>query len=96
MVTHVVLVQPKADISLNQLQTIFAQVKGLQTHIPEIKDVQVGKNLGHRQEGYSYGLVMHFDSLDALNTYSAHPAHVAVAKELISLCDNLIEFDLAQ
>ena len=96
MVTHVVLAKPKTDTTLDQLQTLFDQLKALQALIPEIQDVQVGKSIGDHHQGYPYGLIAHFESVDALHTYLAHPAHVTVAKELNSLCENLIVFDLAQ
>jgi hypothetical protein len=96
MVTHVVLVKPKANASSDQIQTVLDQVVALRALIPGIQDAQAGKNLGHHQEGYTHGLVMHFKDTGDLNTYTNHPAHVAVAKDLISLCDNLIEFDLVQ
>jgi hypothetical protein len=96
MITHVVLAKPKADISLEQFQAALDQLGALQTIIPEILDMQTGKSIGERHQGYAYGLVAHFENEDGLNTYLAHPAHVAAARELNRLCENLIVFDLSQ
>ncbi|GLV58737.1 hypothetical protein KDH_55670 [Dictyobacter sp. S3.2.2.5] len=96
MITHVVLVQPKAETSNEQLQTMFEQIKALKQLIPGIQDVQVGKNLGQHTQGYSYGMVMHLESMEHLKGYLEHPAHLTVARELMQSCQNLVEFDLSQ
>ncbi|GHO87898.1 Dabb family protein [Dictyobacter formicarum] len=96
MITHIVLIQPKAETSTEQLQTVLEQIKALKQLIPGIHDVQVGKNLGQNTQGYTYGMVMHLESMDHLKTYLSHPAHLTVAKELTQISQNLIVFDLAQ
>lgn len=96
MVTHIVLAQPKADTALDQLQTVLDQLTALQTLIPEIQDIQTGKSIGDRHQGYEYGLVAHFESVETLQTYLAHPAHITVARELNRLCEKLLAFDLVQ
>lgn len=96
MVTHVVLIKPKAETTAEQIQTILEQAKDLQQIIPGIVDAQVGKNQGGQQQGYSYGLIMQFESMERLQAYMPHPAHQVVGKEITRLCDSIIEFDLAQ
>ncbi|GCE27118.1 hypothetical protein KDA_26020 [Dictyobacter alpinus] len=96
MVTHVVLVQPKAETTKEQIETVLKQAQALKDIIPGIQDAHGGKNLSQHTQGYQYGLVMHFDSMQHLQEYLPHPAHLIVAKEIVSLSDNLIEFNLAQ
>jgi hypothetical protein len=47
--------------------------------IPEIKMMQLGRDVSRTEMSYDMMLVTRFDSLDALHTYKVHPAHVAVA-----------------
>lgn len=97
MITHIVLVQPKAETSAEQLETTLEQVKALQQLIPGIQDIQVGKNLSqHYTQGYDYGIVVHLESMEHLETYRSHPAHQTVARELMRLFQNIIECDMAQ
>ncbi len=96
MVTHIVLIKPKADTTAEQIQTILEQAKDLQQIIPGIVDAKVGKNQAGHQEGYSYGLIMQFENMEQLQAYMPHPAHQVVGKEIMRLCDSIIEFDLAQ
>ena len=47
--------------------------------IPEIKMMQLGRDVSRTEMSYDMMLVTRFDSLDALHTYKVHPAHVEVA-----------------
>ena len=47
--------------------------------IPEIKFMQLGRDVSHTEMSYDMMLVTRFESLDALHTYKVHPAHVEVA-----------------
>ncbi len=96
MVTHVVLIKPKAETTAEQIQTVLEQAKNLQQIIPGIVDAQVGKNQGGLQQGYTYGLIMQFENMERLQAYMPHPAHQIVGKEITRLCDSIVEFDLAQ
>ena len=47
--------------------------------IPEIKWMQIGRDVSRTDMSYDMMLVTRFDSLEALHTYKVHPAHVEVA-----------------
>lgn len=47
--------------------------------IPEIRKMEIGKDIGHTEMSYDMVLIMHFDSMDALHTYKVHPDHQAVS-----------------
>ena len=47
--------------------------------IPEIKFMQIGRDVCRTEMSYDMMLVTRFDSLEALHTYKVHPAHVEVA-----------------
>ncbi|MBQ8356936.1 MAG: Dabb family protein [Clostridia bacterium] len=48
--------------------------------IPEIKFMQLGRDVSHTEMSYDMMLVTRFESLEALHTYKVHPAHVAVSQ----------------
>ena len=48
--------------------------------IPEIKMMQIGRDVSGTDMSYDMMLVTRFDSLEALHTYKVHPAHVAVSE----------------
>ncbi len=98
MITHVVLLQPKSDVTEEQIATVLAHVQNLRSIIPEIQSVQTGKNLNRdesKNKGYVYGFVMQFATLAHLrDAYAPHPEHKIVGAELRSISQNIIDFDI--
>jgi hypothetical protein len=95
MILHIVLFQPRPETTIEQLQTALDHVKTLQQKIPGILDVQTGANLNStNNKGYTYGFAMQFVDEAHLHAYAPHPDHQVVAKELVSICDSIIDFDI--
>ena len=94
MITHVVLLKPKAETTPDEMRQILAQVQTLQQSIPGIIDVQIGKNLSMNQQGYTYGFIMHFIDAEHLKAYALHPAHRIVSDEIRRISSQVIDFDL--
>lgn len=94
MLTHIVLLQPKAEVTEDEIKTALAHVRALQDAIPGIIDVQEGKNLSNYNQGYIYGFVMRFVDAEHLKAYAPHPAHQVVSQELQHICQKIIDFDI--
>jgi hypothetical protein len=94
MITHVVLLQPKAGISSEEINAALKQVQALQTAIPGIVDVQIGENSSMNQQDYTHGFIMHFVDSDHLKAYAPHPAHRIVSDKLVRICHSIIDFDI--
>ena len=96
MITHVVLLQPKATTTEEQLSTFFDQVRDLQRLIPGIISISTGKNRSPYDSAYTHGIIMRFIDEAHLQAHHPHPAHVAVVEELDGLCESSLDFDLAE
>ena len=94
MVTHVVLLQPKSEISDDEITAALDHVRALQGAIPEIVDVQTGKNMSNYNQDYTYGFVMQFVDTEHFKAYAPHPAHQVVSEELQRICEKIIDFDI--
>ncbi len=94
MVDHVVLFQPKAEVTQEEITKVLSHVQGLQQSIPGIVETRVGKNLSVNHQGYVYGFVMRFVDAEHLKAYAPHPAHQVVSKELQKICESIIDFDI--
>jgi len=94
MMTHIVLLQPKTETSVEEVKRALEQVRALQEVIPGIIDVQVGENRSKSHQGYTYGFVMHFVDGNSLQAYAPHPAHRVVSEELVRICQRIIDFDI--
>jgi Stress responsive A/B Barrel Domain len=94
MITHVVLLKPKPEMTPDEMQRVLAQVQTLQHSIPGIVNVQVGENLSANPQGYTYGFIMHFVDGEHLKAYAPHPAHRVVSDEILRVSSQVIDFDL--
>jgi Stress responsive A/B Barrel Domain len=94
MITHVVLLKPKAESTPDEMRQVLAQVQGLQQSIAGIVDVQVGENLSMSNQGYTYGFIMRFVDKEHLKAYAPHPAHRVVSDEIRRVSSHVIDFDL--
>lgn len=96
MITHVVLLQPKAATTEEQLATFFDHVRELQRLIPGIISISAGKNRSPYASAYTHGIIMRFIDEAHLQAHHPHPAHVAVVGELDGLCESSVDFDLPE
>jgi quinol monooxygenase YgiN len=96
MITHVVLLQPKAATTEEQLAIFLDHVRELQKQIPGIISISAGKNRSPYASAYTHGIIMRFIDEAHLQAHHPHPAHVAVVEELDRLCESSIDFDLLE
>lgn len=95
MISHVVLLQPRADATSDDVTRALAHVRELKDTIPGILQVETGENRSPNHRGYTYGFVMQFADDAHLKAYATHPRHQPVSKELQSLCTSIIDFDIS-
>lgn len=86
MTHHIVMFQFRADVPeelRRSAREAFKQgIEALPSTIPFIRNVHVGFNT-NEAEKWDICLDSTFDNLDDVKTYSIHPAHKAVATELM-------------
>jgi hypothetical protein len=85
MVTHVVLMKPRRDLSPEARWALIDAFEHAITEIPTVREVRVGRRVVHGA-GYEqhapdtadFCIVIDFDDLEGLQTYLRHPAHEAL------------------
>ncbi len=85
MINHVVLFKLKPYPILEKkaiLSEIKALLEGLKGKIEELVFIEVGVNHEPESNNYDLALISHFRSIDDLERYRVHPAHVEVAKRM--------------
>jgi hypothetical protein len=82
MVSHLVLMKPRPDLSAADREGFIGAFERALREIPTVRDVRIGKRVIHGT-GYEssapdldYLATIDFDDLDGLQTYLRHPAHV--------------------
>jgi hypothetical protein len=62
-----------------QAAEVARRLVGLQAEIPQIVSITAGANVAYPEANWDVTLVADFESLEALEQYQVHPAHVEVA-----------------
>lgn len=78
MIRHIVMFRLKEEISKDILPEVKARALSLRDKIPFIRGMEVHAGSGRAPESnYDIALICDFDSIEALDAYRDHPAHVA-------------------
>jgi hypothetical protein len=88
--------KPKATVSPAEIAMALEHVRALQGTIDGIVEVEAGENRNGSNQGYTYGFVIRFANAEIYQLYSPHPAHQPVSQELLTICENIIDFDIGQ
>ena len=82
MVTHLVLMKPRPDLSPADRQALLGAFERAIREIPTVLDVRVGRRIVHgagyeqtAPDAADYFVVIDFNDLAGLQTYLRHPAH---------------------
>ena len=92
MITHIVFFKLK-DRSNENVNKVVNMLAALEGKVPQIKHIEVGVDILHSERSYDFALVTKFDSLDDLQAYQIHPAHVEVANYIADVKESTISVD---
>ena len=83
MIKHVVMWKfaetAEGKTRAENMEWVRENLLALPAVIPEIKYMEVGRDVNGTDMSYDMMLITEFESLEALHTYKVHPAHMAVA-----------------
>jgi len=82
MIRHIVswkLHSTDAEGKAAGFDSIRTALEALPELIPEIRALQVGRNIAYPESNWDVVLVADYDSLEALEAYQVHPDHQAAA-----------------
>lgn len=87
MVRHIVLFGVRPDVSTAQADELIESIRALNTVIPEIRFFEVERDEIGAERSATFGVLSHFDNMDALQTYRDHPDHQAVLVKIRELTE---------
>jgi hypothetical protein len=93
MITHVVMMKFKDDISTEDIDALESLFEKLPDQIEEIQSYDFGRDVVRSERSYDFALVSIFANLDTLKRYQAHPDHQVVVKKLRDMCADIIAVD---
>jgi len=84
MLKHIVMWKfaPEAEGKTREenLDYVIGELKKLPAQIPQIRSMQIGKDVLGSEMSYDCGLIVEFDSLEDMRIYKDHPLHVEVSQ----------------
>ena len=83
MLKHIVVFEFKADAPSDAAERALEALRALPASIPEIVSLEAGANVVESERNYDLGLIVEFENRAALDTYIAHPDHVAAVEKAV-------------
>jgi len=87
VIAHIVLLQPKPDLTDTQRADALETIRTSAANIPDVRRFRLGRRVKHGLPGYEqlmpqdfqFALIVEVDDVDALKRYLQAPAHDALA-----------------
>ena len=88
MIAHLVLLQPRPDLTEAERDAALAALRNAAAGVPEIRALRLGRRVKHGLPGYEqmmerdfeYALIVEVDDMAALKRYLQAPAHAALGE----------------
>lgn len=101
MIAHVVLLQPRPDLTETQRQEALATLSRAASGVPEIRAFRFGRRIKHGLPGYEqvmpqdfeYALIVEVDDVEALKRYLQAPAHTALGDLFYTATSAALAYD---
>lgn len=100
MITHVVLLRPRAGLSGEERAGLADALRAAIETIPSVRRARIGRRVtfgrGYEQSmrtNYEFVALLDFDDLDGLRAYLDHPAHEALATRFFQVLDDALMYD---
>jgi hypothetical protein len=101
VITHIVLLQPRPDLSEDQRNAALETLKHAAANVPEIKSYRLGRRVKHGLPGYEqlmphdfeFALMIEVEDIGALTRYLQAPAHLALGDLFYSATAAALAYD---
>jgi Stress responsive A/B Barrel Domain len=93
MLTHIVIWKYREDVEQAVREEHIARLRHLANVITEVESLSVGLDVLHLARSFDTGLVAIFRDRAALDAYTVHPEHVAVATLGSSISEHIASVD---
>ncbi|MEY4640491.1 MAG: hypothetical protein RLZZ227_485 [Pseudomonadota bacterium] len=96
MLHHYVFIKYRAGTSDAHIAEFVKRTLALRSMIPEIEDLEIGRDMLHEARSWDLVLIMRFASVEALQRYQPHPEHVKVKEFNTPQVDSVASVDFAE
>ena len=75
---HYIMLKYRPGVPDAHVDEFCQRMMALTDSIPELNELDIGRDILHEERSWSLLLSMRFDSIEQLRAYQQHPAHQAV------------------
>ena len=101
MIVHIVLFEPRADLTEVRRRQVIEDLRAAATSIPSLRRCRIGRRLRHGAPGYEammtvdfqYAAIMEFEDRAGLDAYLRHPAHHAAGRHFTTSASSALAYD---
>jgi len=101
VIAHVVLLQPKPDLTEEQRAAALETIRKSADNLPDVRHFRLGRRIKHGLPGYEqlmpqdfeFALIVEVDDVDALKRYLNAPAHQALAHLFYTATSAALAYD---
>ena len=101
MIAHIVLFEPRPDLSDADRRQLLNALRDAAREIPSVRRLRFGPRVKHglpgyeqmMREEYSFAAVIEFETLDDLRAYLAHPAHARIGRHFAESSVRALAYD---
>jgi hypothetical protein len=101
VIVHIVLFEPRADLTAAQRDKVLDDLRAAAAAIPTLSRCRIGERIklglpGYEQAmtaDYQYAAIMEFDDRAGLEAYLRHPAHVAAGRHFTDSAARALAYD---
>ncbi len=81
MIRHMLLFRLKPEVSSEAQEMLFAKLRELPSSFPAMRDFELGRNMSERDQTFSYGMTVAFESNDELQAYLNSELHEGMVRQ---------------
>ena len=101
MIAHVVLFTPRGDLPEPARRALVDALGSAAREVAGVTRFDVGRRITHGLPGYeqamrddyAYAVIVEVATIDALKSYLAHPAHVAIGRHFTASAARALAYD---
>ena len=101
MIAHIVLFEPKPDLTETDRQQLLDGLRAAAREIPSVRRLRYGRRVRHGLPGYeqmmrdeySFAALIEFETLEDLRAYLAHPAHALIGRHFMESSVRALAYD---
>lgn len=101
MILHIVLFEPRSDLTGAERQRILEDLGVAAASIPALRRCRIGRRIRHGLPGYEqamqvdyqYAAILEFDDRAGLEAYLRHPAHEGIGRHFVASAASALAYD---